>query len=297
MDTALWMKTFVTVADLQSFSRAADILGLTQSSVSRQISALERHLGVAVLKRTTRSIALTAEGTMFYEAAQKALAAIEEAEVSVGRPEALSGVVRLTAPLTLAQSRLIGFIAEFQRHHPKIQVELKVSDHALNLVADHLDLAVRVGEIGDSSNVARRVGVARRVMVASPDYLAERGAPKRPADLRHHNCIIYALLSTGANWHLHGHPPVAVQGSFRADSPDALRAAALSGIGIAVNARWLFEDDLAQGRLVELLPNHPPVAMPIHLVMPQSRYVATRVRALASHLVGAFQRDPLLRSD
>ncbi|MBC2669779.1 LysR substrate-binding domain-containing protein [Novosphingobium piscinae] len=297
METPLWMKTFVTVVDLQSFSRAAEILGMTQSSVSRQISALERHLGVAVLKRTTRSLALTAEGTLFYEAAQKALAAIEEAETSIGRSETLSGVVRITAPLTLAQARLIGFIAEFQRSHPKIQVELKVSDHALNLVADHLDLAVRVGQIGDSSNLVRRVGVTHRVMVAAPAYLAAAGTPRRPVDLRDHNCITYALLSTGTNWHLQGHPPVAVQGNFRADSPDALRAAALSGLGIAVNARWLFEEDLASGRLVELLPDHPPVDMPIHLVMPPTRHVAARVRALSAHLVGAFQRDPLLRSD
>lgn len=297
MEIALWMKTFVTVADLQNFSRAAAVLGVTQSSVSRQITALERHLGVAVFKRTTRSIALTAEGSLFYEAAQKALAAIEEAETSVGHSEALSGVVRMTAPLTLAQSRLVGFLAEFQRSHPKIQIELKVSDHALNLVADHLDLAVRVGAIGDNRNLVRRIGVARRVMVAAPAYLATAGTPRRPGELKDHNCLTYALLSTGWNWHLQGHSPVAVQGNFRADSPDALRAAALSGIGIAVNARWLFEDDLACGRLVELLPDHPPLDMPIHLVMPPSRHVATRVRALTGHLAAAFQRDPLLRSD
>lgn len=295
MELAGWMKTFVTVADLQSFSRAAAVLGITQSSVSRQIGALERHLGVAVFQRTTRSLALSSEGMLFYESARRALAAIDEAEAAVGRTEALTGTVRLTAPLTLAQSRLIGFIAAFQRSHPRIQVDLKLSDHALNLVADHLDFAVRVGEIGDNRNLARRIGIARRVAVASPDYLAQAGIPQSPADLRRHNCISYALLSTGTLWHLAGHPPVQIQGTFRADSPDALRAAALHGIGIAVNARWLFEDDLAQGRLVEVLPAHPPADMPIHLVMPPSRYVATRVRALIDHLIGAFQADPLLR--
>lgn len=295
MELAGWMKTFVTVADLQSFSRAAAVLGITQSSVSRQIGALERHLGVAVFQRTTRSLALSSEGMLFYESARRALAAIDEAEAAVGRTEALTGTVRLTAPLTLAQSRLIGFIAAFQRSHPRIQVDLKLSDHALNLVADHLDFAVRVGEIGDNRNLARRIGIARRVAVASPDYLAQAGIPQSPADLRRHNCISYALLSTGTLWHLAGHAPVQIQGTFRADSPDALRAAALHGIGIAVNARWLFEDDLAQGRLVEVLPAHPPADMPIHLVMPPSRYVATRVRALIDHLIGAFQADPLLR--
>lgn len=295
-EIAGWMKTFVTVSDLESFSKAASVLGLTQSTVSRQVTALEKHLGVSLLKRTTRSFALTLEGLSFYESAQRALAAIDEAEAAVRSPEALSGVVRLTAPLTLARARIIAYIAEFQLAHPGLQVELKLTDHALNLVADRLDFAIRVGEVGDSRNLSRRIGTARRVAVASPDYLAKAGLPKVPADLKDHSCLTFALLSTGNSWQFQGADPVSVAGSFRTDSSDALRTAALCGLGIAVNARWLFEADLVKGRLVEVLSEHPPLDMPISMVMPPSRYTAARVRALADHIALRMQTDPLLRN-
>ncbi|GEO01499.1 LysR family transcriptional regulator [Novosphingobium sediminis] len=295
-DITGWMRTFITVADAASFSRAAARLELPQSTVSRQVSALERHLGAALLKRTTRSIALTSEGQAYYEAALRALAAIDEAAASVGLHGALGGQVRLTAPLTLAQSRVIPMLADFQRLQPRIEIDLRLSDHALNLVSDNLDFAIRVGAIGDSRAIARRIGVARRVMVASPAYLDEYGVPHQPSDLQAHNCLSYALLATGNKWVLGNDTQVEVSGTFRADSPDALRVAALAGIGIAVNARWLFEDDLAAGRLVEVLPDHPPADMPIHLVMPAGRYIAARVRALADHLIAAFAADPLLRT-
>jgi DNA-binding transcriptional LysR family regulator len=295
-DLTGWMRTFITVADAASFSRAAARLELPQSTVSRQVGALERHLGAALFKRTTRSIALTSEGLAYYEGALRALAAIDEAEAAVGLHGALGGQVRLTAPLTLAQSRIIAMLAAFQRVQPRIEIDLRVSDHALNLVSDNLDFAIRVGAIGDSRAIARRIGTARRVMVAAPVYLGERGTPRRPSDLAGHNCLSYSLLSTGSKWLLGDLPPVDVSGTFRADSPDALRAAALAGIGIAVNARWLFEEDLVAGRLVEVMPDHPPQDMPIHLVMPAGRYVAARVRALADHLIAAFAADPLLRS-
>jgi DNA-binding transcriptional LysR family regulator len=296
IDLTGWMRTFVTVADAASFSSAAARLDRPQSTISRQVGALERHLGAALLKRTTRAVALTSEGQAFYEAALRALAAVAEAEAAVGPHGGLSGQVRLTAPLTLAQSRLIAMLAAFQRDQPRIEIDLKLSDHALNLVSDHLDFAIRVGAIGDSRAIARRIGTARRVMVAAPAYLAARGCPQIPADLAAHNCVSYSLLASGSKWALGSHPPVEITSSFRADSPDALRAAALAGIGIAVNARWLFEEDLARGRLVELLPGYPPHDMAIHLVMPPGRYVAARVRVLADYLIAAFCADPLLRT-
>lgn len=291
-----WMRTFITVADAASFSRAAARLEMPQSTVSRQVGALEHHLGAALLKRTTRAIALTSEGQAFYEAALRALAAIDEAEAAVGLHGALNGQVRLTAPLTLASARLIAMLARFQQAQPQIEIDLRLSDHALNLVSDNLDFAIRVGAIGDSRAIARRIGTARRVMVASPAYLAARGVPHVPSDLAAHNCVSYSLLTSGNKWTLGTHAPVEITSTFRADSPDALRAAALSGIGVAVNARWLFEEDLANGRLLELMPDHPPHDMPIHLVLPAGRYLAARVRVLADFLIAAFAADPLLRS-
>lgn len=293
-DLLVMMKGFVAVADLGSFSRAADQLGLSQSTISKQINNLERHLGAALILRTTRSISLTVEGTAFYEGAQRALAAVDEAESSVGLHTIPGGPVRMTAPLTLAKSRIIPMISRFLRLHPDIAIDFHISDHALNLVSDNLDLAVRVGALGDSRNIVRKIGVARRVMVASPDYLAKRGRPRSPNDLKAHNCISYSLLSTGVRWNFDNHAPVDIEGNFRADSPDALRAAALAGIGIATNALWLFEDDLASGMLELVLPEFIPISMPIHVVMPPGRYQALRTRMLVDFLVKEFSDDRLL---
>jgi len=161
-------------------------------------------------------------------------------------------------------------------------------------VSDNLDLAIRVGQLGDSRLTARKIGLARRVIVASPDYLDRVGRPATPADLRQHNCISYTLLSTGSRWQFVGGEVAMVSGNFRADSPHGLRAAALAGIGIAANARWLFEQELATGALEIVLPDFELVSMPIQAVLPSGRFVSAKTRALLDHLVDEFIRDPLL---
>jgi LysR family transcriptional regulator, regulator for bpeEF and oprC len=293
-EIATWMKSFVRVADAGSYSAAAEQLGITQPTVSKQISALERHLGSRLFQRTTRSISLTTEGMLFYEGAMRALAAIEEAQSLVGLAANIQGVVRVTCPLTLAESRMIAMIARFLAAHPQIEIDLKLSDHALNLVSDNLDLAIRVGQFGDNRMTARRIGTARRVLVARPDYLDRVGRPKVPADLRGLNCVSYSLLSSGSRWLFVGGEEVMVRGNMRIDSPNGLRTAALSGIGVAANARWLFEKHLETGELEEVLPNFEPEPMPIHSVLPSGQYVLARTRALLEHLCEEFASDPLL---
>jgi LysR family transcriptional regulator, regulator for bpeEF and oprC len=293
-EIATWMTSFVRVADVGSFSAAAAQMGFTQSTVSKHIMALERHLGVRLFHRTTRSLVLTTDGMLFYEGALRALAAIDEAEALVGLVTNIQGALRLTCPLTLADSRLISMIDRFLALHPNVEIELKLSDHALNLVADNLDLAIRVGQLGDSSLTARKIGIARRVIVASPRYLDRFGRPNVPADLVRHNCVSYTLLSSGSRWDFAGGDFVTVNGNFRTDSPHGLRAAALSGIGIAVNARWLFEAQLASGELEIVLPEFEPEPMPIHAVMPSGRFVSARTRTFLDYLIDEFAADPLL---
>jgi DNA-binding transcriptional LysR family regulator len=290
---AQWMQSFVAVADAGSFSIAAGRLGLTQSTVSKQIVALESHLSVRLLQRTTRSLALTDEGSAFYEAAIRALAAIDEAQASTGPKGDAQGLLRVTMPLTLAESRLIAIIADFMGHHPRIQIDMSLSDHALNLVADNIDVAIRVGRLVDSGLVSRKIGVARRVVVASPDYLARAGRPSVPADLQAHNCLLYSLLATGARWGFASGQSVSVSGNFKTDSPNALRTAALEGVGIAVNARWLFERDIESGALEVLMPDHPPETMPIQAVLPSGRHIAARTRAFVDFVAEALAHDPL----
>lgn len=288
------MRSFVAVANAGSFSAAAGQVGVTQSTISKQIVALERHLGTQLFRRTTRSLALTADGMLFYEGALRALAAIDEAESLVGLVANIQGTVRLTCPLSLAESRMTAMIGRFLTLHPKMEIDLQLSDHALNLVSDNLDLAIRVGQLGDSRLTARKIGLARRTIVAAPAYLDRFGRPDTPSDLRHHNCMSYTLLSTGARWQFTNGDVAMVSGNFRTDSPHGLRAAAVAGIGIAANARWLFDDELASGALEIVLPDHELISMPIHAVLPSSRFVSARTRALLDHLVREFSLDPLL---
>ena len=290
---AQWMRSFVAVADASSFSIAATRIGLTQSTISKQIAALETHLSVRLFQRSTRSIALTDEGAAFYEAAMRALAAIDEAEAVIGPKGDVQGLLRVTMPLTLAESRLIAIIAAFLARHPRLQIDMLLSDHALNLVGDNIDVAIRVGRLVDSGLVSRKIGLARRVVVASPAYLARAGRPTVPADLQTHNCLQYTLLATGARWGFAGGQSVSVSGNFKTDSPNALRRAALEGVGIAVNALWLFERDIESGALEVLMPDHPPETMPIQAVLPSGRYIAARSRAFVDFVADAFARDPL----
>jgi DNA-binding transcriptional LysR family regulator len=295
-EISTWMRSFVAVANAGSFSVAASQMGVTQSTISKQIVALERHLGTQLFRRTTRSLSLTNDGMMFYEGALRALAAIDEAESMVGLVANIQGSVRLTCPLSLAESRLIGMIGRFLERYPKTEIDLRLSDHALNLVSDNLDIAIRVGQLGDSRLTARKIGSCRRVIVASPDYLNRQGRPSVPADLKQHNCISYTLLSSGSRWQFEEGEAVMVTGNFRADSPNGLRAAALSGIGIAANAVWLFEQQLADGRLEQVLPDWELCPMPVHAVLPSGRFISARTRALLDFLIEEFARDPLLAS-
>ena len=295
-EISTWMRSFVAVANAGSFSVAASQMGVTQSTISKQIVALERHLGTQLFRRTTRSLSLTNDGMMFYEGALRALAAIDEAESMVGLVANIQGNVRLTCPLSLAESRLIAMIGRFLERYPKMEIDLQLSDHALNLVSDNLDIAIRVGQLGDSRLTARKIGSCRRVMVASPEYLDRAGRPNVPADLKLHNCISYTLLSSGSRWQFEDGEAIMVTGNFRTDSPHGLRAAALSGIGIAANAVWLFEQQLADGQLEEVLPNWELCPMPVHAVLPSGRFISARVRALLDFLIEEFARDPLLAS-
>jgi LysR family transcriptional regulator, regulator for bpeEF and oprC len=292
----LWMRSFVALVEADSFSAAARHAGVAQSTMSKHLAALETHLGVRLFHRTTRRRALTDEGAHYFEQARRIIDAVDLADHSVSTARVSEGVIRITLPLTLARARVIAMLGDFMAAHPGIRIDLRISDHALNLVADHIDVALRVGRLVDSSLVARNIGVARRMLVASPAYLIRAGTPKTPADLAGHNCLGYSLLASGPLWTFGAHGSVKVAGTLMADSPDALAAAALAGIGIVANATWLFEDDLAAGRLVPVLADYPLDLLPIAAVLPFGRLVAARTRALITYLGERFAADPLLRS-
>lgn len=293
-DFTTWMKSFVSAVDMGSFSRAGRLLNTSQSTISKHIAALESRLKTRLFNRSTRVLALTDEGALFYESALRALAALDEATASVGSLGSVEGMLRISMPLTLAESHVIPLLADFLEINPGVEIDLRLSDHALNLVADNLDFSIRVGQLSDSNLIARKIGMARRIAVASPGYLARAGFPSRPQDLANHKCIIYSLLSSGPTWSFTDGTSVKVSGNFLADNPNALRIAALSGAGVVVNARWLFERDLESGALVEVLPEFEPVPMPIHIMLPSGRYIAARTRALVEFIATAFASEPSL---
>ncbi len=292
------MRAFLRVVETGGFTEAARRLGSTQSTISKRVGALEAALGVQLLARTTRSLRPTAEGARFYEAAKAAVEAVEAAEGMVGAPDGeLTGAIRLGCPISFGQTAIAPRLGPFLAAHPKLEMDLIVSDGFLDPVEQGADLVIRVGELRDSALRARRLGLARRAPVASPAYLAARGAPECLADLARHDCIIYTRLSTGRFWPF-GDPKnpqlVPVAGRLRTDSSTMIRDAALAGLGIALAPLWLVASDLAAGRLVPLLPEARPTPLPIHAVSAPRRFTPRREAALMDHLAESFRADPAL---
>jgi DNA-binding transcriptional LysR family regulator len=298
MDVLIGMRLFVRVVETGSFSLVARETGTTQPTVSRTMAALEDHLGVRLLNRSTRAVTLTDDGRAFYAQAMRAMEAVAEAEASVGRRHGRpSGLLRLGTPVSFGRLHIAGLIPVFLQQYPDVEVELFMTDAFVDPVSEGLDLVVRVGALEDPSLIARRIGTTRRVTVAASGYLACRGVPATPSDLRQHECIVYTRLATGNRWHFNGPDgPIAVtvQGRFRADNAEAVREAVVAGAGIAVIPDWMFTDEITGGRVRTILDPFAPSALPIHAVYPSRRLVAPKVRAMIEFLAGAFAAKPLL---
>lgn len=251
MDLYAAMRIFVRVAEARSFSGIARELNVAQSTVSKQISALEEHLGARLVSRTTRTLSLTDEGHQFYERSREILDAIAEAETTVGSGKlSPSGLVRLGCPATFGRLLIAPRLARLLAEYPELRVELVMNDAFADLVAEGLDLVVRIGVLADQNLIARRVGTTYRGIFGSPTYFAERGLPKTPHDLRNHNCIVYTNLGTGNEWRFAGPQRrfnVRVQGNFLANNAEAIREAVLSSIGVAAAPTWMFHREWRQG--------------------------------------------------
>lgn len=294
MDLLKHVAVFVAAADRGSFSAAASQLGLTQPTVSKLIAELERHVGDPLMHRTTRSLALTEAGQVYLHHARNLLVAAAEAEAALAARDPLAGLVRFSAPPSLANARIIPMLGGFLTHHPQVEIDARLNDTRLSLADGELDFSIRVGGLGDEPLVARLIGIARRILVASPAYVGRHGAPAGLPDLERHNCLHYRLSDGQRRWHFASGASVDVAGPLCIDNPEGLRTAALAGLGIVQSAVWLFEDDLAAGRLVPVLAHDPPAPMPIHLVTAKSRPLTARARRVADHLILRFAADPLL---
>ena len=292
-------RSFVRVVEAGSFSAVAREAGTSQPTISRQVAALEAHLGCLLIQRTTRSLTLTEDGRAFYETARRALEAVAEAETSVGRRKGRpTGTLRLAAATVMGRLHVLPLLPRFLDRHPDLGVDLVLGDGFTDLVEQGIDLALRVGVLEDPGLVARRIGLSRRVVAATPGYLARHGAPAAPEDLRRHACIVYAGLATGASWPFQGpggRMTVPVTGRLRVDSTEAVRAATLGGLGIGMVPVWHFVDgEFETGRLVRLLQDWEAPPLPMHAVYPTRRFLAPKVRAMVDFLAEEFDADPRL---
>ena len=298
MDIYAAMRIFVRVAEARSFSGTARELNVAQSTVSKQISALEGYLGARLVNRTTRNLSLTDDGRQFYERSREILDAVAEAEAAVGTGKASpSGLVRLGCPATLGRLLIAPRMVRLLSQHPELRVELIMNDGFVDLVAEGIDVAVRIGILVDQSLIVRRVGTTFRGIFAAPTYVAEHGRPNTPHDLRNHNCIVYTNLGAGNEWRFDGPDQrvnVRVQGNFLTNNAEALREAVLSGVGVAAAPTWMFHNELAAGLVTRVLREYELERLPIHLVYPSRRLVSAKVRAVSDFLADEFQADPAL---
>jgi len=290
MDRLLWMHCYARAVETGSFSAVARELSIGQPNVSRHIASLESHLGTRLLHRSTRKLTVTPEGERYYAEVRRALDAIADAESNARGEDRPQGQLRVACPVALARLKLLPLVKPFLARYPDIELDLQISDRKIDLVEEGVDVAIRVGELRDSTLKARRLGTARRICVASPDYLAARGVPQSPHDLQAHNCIQYSLLATGNVWPF-VHQPVEVRGNFKVDSPEGVRSAVLDGIGIGLMPSWLFADALANGRVRELLGDWKIPPLPISALYPAKRLLPRRAVVFMDHLASAFAID------
>jgi DNA-binding transcriptional LysR family regulator len=292
MDRLLAMQTFVRVVETGSFSAVAREQSGTQSAVSKQVAALERHLGTKLLTRTTRALSLTDDGERYFEDAQQVVAEVMAAEGRLRRGQQhLSGKLRVAASVGFGTRVLRPHVHSFLKAHPAVRIELKLHDGFIDLVEQGIDLAVRIGNLVDSTLVARRVGTVRRAVVASRAYIEAvhvEPMPQVPEDLKRHPCIIYTELRNRNLWDFStpdgSAVSVRVEGPLHTNSSEIVRAAVLDGVGIAYSPTWLFQDLIDAGVVQVLLPNWQPSPLPLHLVSPPERRQAAKVRAFAEHL-------------
>jgi LysR family transcriptional regulator, regulator for bpeEF and oprC len=289
----LW-QTYVRVIETGSFSAVARELGSSQPQVSKQIATLEARLGVRLIRRSTRKLSMTEEGERLYAEARRIVQEVSEVESQLkgaGQPQ---GTLRIACPPVFARLKLLPLASSFMHQYPHLTLEFSVHDRFVDLVEEGIDVAIRIGELSDMGLHAKRIGTARRICVASPRYLRDRGTPQTPGDLRRHDCILYTLLATGATWPFEG-MPVKVTGRARGNSPEVVTTMALDGLGIAMAPDFLFSDALASGDLRHILANWPVPGLPIHALYLARRYVPARVRLFVEYAAQCFARDEQLR--
>lgn len=284
---------FANVVETGAFARAAERMGISKSILSRRVARLEQRLGARLLTRTGQGAQPTEIGSAYFQRAANILAELEAAQEVVAEAVTIvAGPIRISAPLSFGTLYLAPVLAEFAARHPAVELDISFSDSAVDLAAGGFDMGVRIGNLPDSALIARRIAPIRRLIVASPDYLARRGVPTRPADLAHHDLLVY---TNGERWRFPsagGWEHVRAEPRLRADNGDMLREAAVAGLGICILPSFIAAPALEARRLEPLLLDYPIEEAGLHVVMPPGRSGTARVRALTDFLAARFGPEP-----
>ncbi|MET3440528.1 DNA-binding transcriptional LysR family regulator [Variovorax paradoxus] len=287
------MEMFVRVVETGSFSKAALEFHTTQPTVTKQVAATEARLKVRLLNRNTRGVSLTEPGALYYEKCKNIVREAEEAESIVQlRQNQAQGLLRVGTSVAFGRRVVVPLALEYMRRHPQVQLDLSFEDRYVDLIAQGIDVAIRMGKLADSSLGARYLGTNPWAMVAAPGYLKKHGTPKRAQDLSAHVALIYSSVVGDEFWRMHtpkGDPvTVPVSGRFRSNNLSAVLAAARDGLGIALMPRYVASESLASGKVLEVLGDHKLPEQEIHAVFPSPKLVPGKVSGFVAFLQGRF---------
>lgn len=293
MDRLQAMEMFVRVVETGSFSKAAREFATTQPTVTKQVAAIEARLAVRLLNRNTRGVSLTEAGSLYYEKCKTIVREAQEADSVVRvRQSQAQGLLRVGTSVAFGRRVVTPLALDYLRRHPQLQMDLSFEDRYVDLVAQGIDVAVRMGKLADSSLGARFLGVNPWVIVAAPAYLRKAGTPRRAQDLSAHAALVYSSVLGEEVWRLHGPRgdavSVPVTGRLRSNNLSAVLAAAAAGMGVALVPRYVAHESLQAGRVKEVLPGYALAEQEIHAVFPSPRLVPAKVTAFVAYLQGQF---------
>ena len=299
MDRIDCLRAFVRALEGGSFSVAANELGIGQPAVSKRIALLESEFGTQLFMRTTRKLRPTPDGHRIYDLARQILGSFDLArantEESSPRP---SGTLRVSLPSSFGRRYLMPVLAEYIRSYPEVRLDVRYSERFVNLVEEGIELAVRIGKLEASTLVARRLGTVPRHLVATPAYLRDHPAPRTPDDLGAHRCIVYSRLSSASHWTFeseHGRHVVSIDGPLLVDDADAMEAAVMHHLGIAILPEWNAMSGIRSGELENLLPDFSIAALPLHAVYPGTHWTSLRARTFLDLLIKRSRQFSALR--
>lgn len=279
---------FVAVIETGSFSAAAEKLTMTKSGVSKRISSLEDSLGVRLFNRSTRKMTLTEAGEQFSDYARNVVMIAQEGISAIsqyqGKPK---GTLKINAPMTFSRLHIVPFLKEFLERYPDIKVILNMDDKVVEMVKGGFDVGIRIGELKDSSLIAKKLVDCKSVMCASPEYIAKFGKPNTPLEIAHHNCIYYSLFQSGIEWRFfHNGVKISVEpkGNFIVNNSDAIAEVLLQGLGICQIPTFIVHQHLANGKLVRLLEDYELPNHAIYALYPERKHLPEKVRAFIEYI-------------